>query len=84
MAAFLAIIWPDQLTLIARKIGVTRGADLVLYLFALAFLAASFYFYSRCLRLESQLTKVVRHLALAEAQRPDPEIDGGMREEEPR
>ena len=59
-AAFVAISWPNMLTTIAGTIGIRRGADLVLYIFALAFLGTSFYFYSRYVRLERQLTQVVR------------------------
>ena len=69
LAAFVAITWPDMLTRIASTIGIRRGADLVLYVFALAFLGTSFYFYSRYVRLERQLTQVVRHLAIQGARR---------------
>jgi hypothetical protein len=68
-AALIAITWPNMLTTIAGTIGIRRGADLVLYLFALAFLGTSFYFYSRSVRLERQLAQVVRHLAIQDAQR---------------
>jgi hypothetical protein len=68
LAAAAAIARPDWVQKVAEQIGVGRGADVVLYLFVLAFLATSFYFYSRCVRLQRQLTQVVRHIALQEGQ----------------
>ena len=68
-AAIVAIAQPLLVTRFANAIGIGRGADVVLYLFVLAFLAASFLFYSRYLRLERELTAVVSHLALREARR---------------
>jgi hypothetical protein len=66
-AAALAIVHPELPQTIANHIGIGRGADLVLYLFVLAFLSVSFYFYSRFLRLREELTDVVRHLAIQNA-----------------
>ncbi len=63
-------IWNPGLTVwAARLAGVDRGTDLVLYLFVLAFLGVSFYFYSRSVRLERQLTDLVRHIAISEAKK---------------
>jgi hypothetical protein len=67
MVAAVAIAHPQFLQTVANGIGIGRGADLVLYLFVLAFLASGFYFYSRYLRLQGQLTDVVRHLAIENA-----------------
>jgi hypothetical protein len=75
-AALVAIVRPDISQVIADEIGIGRGADLVLYLFVLAFLAVSFYFYSRYIRLQRQLTEVVRHLAIQNARRGEEEITG--------
>ena len=69
LAAAAAIASPDMTSRIAQVLGIRRGADLIVYLFALAFLGVSFYFYSRQVRLQRQLTEVVRHLALSEARR---------------
>jgi hypothetical protein len=68
-AAAAAIIDPDLLQTVATRIGIGRGADLVLYLGVLAFVAVSFYFYSRYVRLQRQLTDIVRHLAIQNARR---------------
>jgi len=65
--AAVAIVHPEFLQTAANQIGIGRGADLVLYLFVLAFLGVSFYFYSRYLRLQGQLTDVVRYLAIQNA-----------------
>ena len=72
LAAGVAIFDPDLTTQAARAIGIQRGADLVLYLFALGTLAGAFALYARSVRLERQLTELVRHFALAEARREAP------------
>jgi hypothetical protein len=66
IAAF-AIWRPDSVTQVAHWLGIGRGADVVLYVFVLAFLATSFYWYSQHVLLQRQLTEIVRHLALKEA-----------------
>jgi hypothetical protein len=66
-AAAVAVANPDLSTDLANLIGIGRGADLVLYLFVLTFLAVSFYLYARCVWLQRQLTDVVRHLAISNA-----------------
>jgi hypothetical protein len=69
LAAGLAIAFPEKTNDIARSIGIGRGADVVMYCFVLAFLFTSFYFYSRMVHLQREVTLLVRHLALREAQR---------------
>lgn len=66
-AAAVAIANPNLTQIVARIAGIDRGADLVSYLFALSFLATSFYYYSRYVRLQRQVTEIVRHLAIVEA-----------------
>ena len=68
-AAAAAIVDPGIPQAVAIRIGIGRGADLVLYLVVLAFLRASFYFYSCNMQLQRQLTEVVRHLAIQSAHR---------------
>jgi hypothetical protein len=70
IAAGIAIYQPDRVTRLARAIGIERGADLVLYLTVLTFFATSLFLYARCLRLQNQITRIVRHLALEEARAP--------------
>jgi hypothetical protein len=71
-AAFAAIANPALTSEVANAIGIQRGADLVLYLFVLAFLGTAFYFYSQYVRLHRQLTDVVRHIAIQEARKDAP------------
>ncbi len=67
-AAAAAIVNPGIPQAVAKRIGIGRGADLVLYLVVLAFLRVSFYFYFCYMQLQRQLTEVVRHLAIQSAQ----------------
>jgi small membrane protein len=66
-AAAAAIMNPGLPQAAATFVGIGRGADLVMYVGLLAFLATFFYFYSRCIRLQRQITDVVRHLAIQNA-----------------
>jgi hypothetical protein len=69
LSAALAIARPDWIQFFAESVGIHRGADLVFYLFVLAFLGVSFYFYARLVRTQRQMTQLIRHTALQEAQR---------------
>jgi hypothetical protein len=71
LAAAVAITRPDWVQEAAIWLGIGRGADVVLYLFVLAFLATTFLFYARQLRQQQEITQLVRHLALREARRGD-------------
>jgi len=69
LCAAAAIADPSIVQALAHALGVGRGADVIIYLFALAFLAVSFYFYARCVRLQRQISALVRHIALSEVSR---------------
>jgi small membrane protein len=69
LVAAAAVFNPALASEVAAAVGIGRGTDLVLYLFVVAFLFAAFYFYSRSVRTERQLTQVVRHIAVMEAKR---------------
>ncbi len=71
-AAAIAVWRPEITTSVAHALGVGRGADLVLYTLALAFPAAAFYFYRKTRRLEAELTRLVRHIALTTAEDGSP------------
>jgi hypothetical protein len=75
-AAAGAIARPDWTNQFAHALGIGRGADVVLYLFALAFIAAAFGFYARTVRLERQVTALVGKLAQLEAQRGPAPAEG--------
>jgi hypothetical protein len=60
---------PNLAQWVAEALGIGLGANLVLYVFVLAYLATTFFLYARYLQVQQQLTGLVRHLALQEAQR---------------
>lgn len=71
-AGAVAIYDPMVTVRVAHAIGIERGTDLIVYVFALAFLGTSFFFYARTLRLQRQITELVRHLAIRDAERGPP------------
>lgn len=73
IAAAMAIANPDVLVRIAHFLGIGRGADLVLYLSILFTFVAFFVTYLRFRRIDEQMTKIVRHLAIRDAERPPDE-----------
>ena len=79
LAALVAIAQPLLVTRLANAIGIGRGADVVLYLFVLAFLGAVFFFYSQQVRLQRDLTAVASHLALREPRRGGAPEGNGQR-----
>lgn len=67
IAAAVAIAKPELTATIARALGIGRGTDLVLY-FAILFMIFGFFaVYVRLRRIESEMTKVVRELAIRSA-----------------
>jgi hypothetical protein len=69
LAAAITILVPDLTTDIAHTLGIGRGADLLIYLVAILFIASFFFFYNRYRRLEAELTRLVRQLAIGNAER---------------
>lgn len=65
VAAAVGIAYPELSAEIARAIGIRRGADLVLYSSVIAAFIVSFIFYLRIRRVEEQITRLVRQIALA-------------------
>lgn len=64
----LAIIWPRSTMLIARYLGIGRGADLLLYVSVLLMLVGFFYVYGRFRRLDRDITLLVRRLAIEQVE----------------
>jgi len=64
----LSVLRPDLTMLVAKYLGIGRGADLVLYVVAILFVASLFYYYGKFQSIESQMAELVRHLALTDAQ----------------
>ena len=66
-AAIAAVINPNLLTSVANDVGVTRGTDLVLYVFIVIFVATSIGTYFRFREQDRRLVEVVRASAIREA-----------------
>lgn len=75
-AVFWCIVWltgaaaifrPDLTMTLARKLGIGRGADLLLYVAVGAMLVGFMMVYIRLRRLRREITLIVRHLALKDA-----------------
>ncbi|MBS1760609.1 MAG: DUF2304 domain-containing protein [Bacteroidetes bacterium] len=70
IAAIFFILYPDETTVIANKLGVQRGADLLFYCCILFFLFIVVKLFARVRRLEQKLTEVIRQRAKDEATVP--------------
>lgn len=71
LAAAAGIAFPELLVTMAHALGIGRGADLVFYVFILATFVAFFVTYLRFRRLDEQLTKIVRHMAILNGEREE-------------
>ena len=71
LAAAVAVARPEITSEIAHVLGIGRGTDLVLYFAIVGMLFGFFTFYVRLRRIESDLTKIVRELAIRSADSPD-------------
>ena len=63
----IAVLSPNSVTWVAHRVGVGRGADLVLYLLAAAFVFVSVNTYFRFRVQESRFTELARSIAVREA-----------------
>ena len=66
-AAWVSILLPEFTTIVANKLGVGRGADLIIYFFALFTLYALVLLYTNVQTLTLQLTALVRQNAIRDA-----------------
>jgi len=64
----LAIVRPDAVTWVANRLGVGRGADLVLYLMVAAFVLVTLNTYLRFREMDRRYTQLLRTLAIREAE----------------
>jgi hypothetical protein len=62
------VLFPEATNVIAHYLGVTRGADLLLYLMVFAVLHGFLLLYLRTRRLERKITEVIRAQALRDAE----------------
>ncbi|MGD8859785.1 MAG: DUF2304 domain-containing protein [Myxococcales bacterium] len=88
IALFWLLIWsgaavvvsaPRLTIVVARFVGIGRGADLVLYASVLLTLVGFFYIYTRFRRLDRQITLLVRRLAVENPSQPvagPPDVSG--------
>lgn len=67
VAATAAILEPRITVVVARFLGIDRGADLVFYCGILAMFAGFFLVYVRLRRIDKNITHVVRQMAILEA-----------------
>lgn len=66
VALGLVFVWaPDQSLLLAKRVGVTRGADLIFYTWVVLTLAFVVFLYLKIIRLSRTVTELARALALA-------------------
>jgi hypothetical protein len=68
LAATVFIFFPDLTTVIARSLGVGRGADLLLYVSLIAGIHVVLLLYRRTRELEHKMTELVRAAAIRDAQ----------------
>ncbi len=72
VTAIVAIVDPTAVTRLANLLGIGRGADIVLYILTLAFVAVAFFFYAQQLRLRRELSALNSQIAMMEATRGGP------------
>jgi hypothetical protein len=71
IGAAVAIARPEITVRVAHILGIARGADLVFYLAILGMFLGFFAVYVRFRRMESEMTRIVRELALRSPKEPD-------------
>lgn len=65
--AVLLVLFPDWTNILAHRLGVGRGADLVFYTCIILFWFVLLKFYTRLRQLEQQITRLARKETLEEA-----------------
>lgn len=67
LSAGAAIAFPESTVVLARFLGISRGADLVFYSAILGMLMGFFAIYVKLRRIERNITTLVREVALSQA-----------------
>ena len=67
--AVLFILFPGWTNMIAQRLGVGRGADLIFYLCIVLFCFVILKLYSRMRKLEQQITDIIRKQAIEDAKK---------------
>ena len=70
-----AVLRPDDLTVVAHYLGVQRGTDLVLYALVMGFAFVTVSTWVRFREQELRYSRLARTIALANAVRPEDQID---------
>ncbi|WP_144999920.1 DUF2304 domain-containing protein [Kocuria rhizophila] len=68
--AAVSILVPDLVTQVARVLGIGRGTDLVLYALVVVFMVTQYTSAQRRRVEENNVTRLARHIAIAEAEKP--------------
>ncbi|RKQ36698.1 DUF2304 domain-containing protein [Kocuria tytonis] len=68
--AAVSILVPDLVTQVARALGIGRGTDLVLYALVVLFMVTQYTSAQRRRDEEVNVTRLARHIAIAEAEQP--------------
>ena len=76
LVAAMAVAWPDTTTRLARFVGLGRGVNLLLYCTVVVMMVGFFMIYIRLRRVRRELTLLVRHLAILEAQEGAELVEG--------
>ena len=69
LATGVAVLWPQVTTSMADILGIGRGADLVFYCAVVIMMIGFWTIYIRLRRVRRDVTLLVRHLAILEAER---------------
>jgi len=72
LAAGIATLWPSITAEIAEALGIGRGADLVFYCAVGVMMIGFWMTYLRMRHLRHEITSLVRHIAILEAERDLP------------
>jgi len=67
LTMLLFAIQPEWSTSVAKRVGISRGVDLLFYLSHLMLFFVAFAYYLKFKKMEARLTKLVRQLALERA-----------------
>jgi hypothetical protein len=73
IAGTVFALWPNITNIIARDLGVGRGADLIFYISILIFWFISLKLYARIRKLEQLFTEIIRKDALSNVNDPKDE-----------
>ena len=72
IGGIVLVIWPELSQLLASRLGVGRGADMVLYLGLVGLIFVSILQFSKIRELEDRITRLARKIALDKSQMSEP------------